>query len=353
MLKLLIPNKKIILTQSIVYLNILVFITMVIMGVHPLQPILQDLISWGGNSMEKTLQGQPWRLLTSVFVHGGLFHLAVNMFSLLMMGVFIEVSLGKIRYLVVYLFCGVLASVTSLAFNKSTIVGVSIGASGAIFGLVGFLLLLLLSKRILLPNGDNSGAIKQIFIVIAINLAIGFSVPAIDNAAHIGGLVAGLFAALLFIPQALNKTRANIIILILISIFAILFINKMVPNQKQAYDSYQKIIEKFNANKINVLSPTRLLTINSNRFDKKAKLTILQLIDNNCIKVWQQKIAFLNRNSSVPSIAKSHYEKIQKMSELKLQQCQFAKSYVQGFNLTDKKKIKLLESKIARLFPQN
>lgn len=128
--------------------------------------------------------GDYYRLISSAFIHVSLFHLLVNMYSLYIIGSQIENFFGKTKYIVIYLFSAIMGSLFSMLFTR----GVSIGASGAIFGLLGAMLYFGYFYRIYLGNTITS----QILPVILINLLIGFSSSSIDNFAHIGGLVGGI-----------------------------------------------------------------------------------------------------------------------------------------------------------------
>ena len=128
--------------------------------------------------------GQYYRLLTGILLHGSIFHLFFNCYALYVIGSQIESFMGKFKYLLVYLFSGLTGSLLSITFSGNV---ASIGASGAIFGLMGSLLYFGYHYRVYLGNVLMS----QIVPLIVLNLGIGFIVPGIDNAAHIGGLVGG------------------------------------------------------------------------------------------------------------------------------------------------------------------
>lgn len=89
-------------TPLLVYANVLIFIVMVATGVDAFAPTVESLITWGGNVRGLTLNGELWRLFTCTFLHGGIIHLAFNMYALLQVGFFLETSIGKLRYVVTY-----------------------------------------------------------------------------------------------------------------------------------------------------------------------------------------------------------------------------------------------------------
>ena len=128
--------------------------------------------------------GQYYRIITGAFLHGGILHLAFNCYALYVIGSQLESYLGKVRYLIIYLFSAVTASLFSMIFNSNP----SIGASGAIFGLMGALVYFGYHYRVYLGNVLKS----QIIPLILFNLLIGALSTGIDNFSHIGGLIGGL-----------------------------------------------------------------------------------------------------------------------------------------------------------------
>lgn len=126
-----------------------------------------------------------FRLISSIFLHGGIIHLLCNMYSLYIIGPQLESFFGKIKFIIIYIFSGIVGNLLSMTLLQSNVV--SVGASGALFGLLGSLLYFGYHYRVYL-----SGVIKsQIIPLIILNLLIGFSVPGINNLAHIGGLLGG------------------------------------------------------------------------------------------------------------------------------------------------------------------
>ena len=164
---------------------------------------------------------QVWRLVLAMFLHWSLLHLAVNMYSLFILGTQVETFMGKVKFLAIYLISGICGCLLSCVVNDNVL---SAGASGAIFGLMGCLLYFGYYYR----NYLGSSLISQILPIIAINLIIGFMPGSnIDNFAHIGGLVGGFFATMAVgVPNKGKKSeRINgIICLLLYAIFAIYFI---------------------------------------------------------------------------------------------------------------------------------
>ena len=204
--------KKMIITPIIIAICVLVFIAMYIWGRGSEDTI--TLLMFGANFRPLVQAGEVWRLATSMFLHIGIIHLLVNMYSLLIIGRQLESFLGKWKFLIVYLGSGILGSLLSVVIHSS----ISAGASGAIFGLLGSLLYFGYHYRLYLGTVLKT----QVIPIIIINLLIGFMVPGIDNFAHIGGLVGGyLITMAVGIPGKSKKNdRINgIIVLTLLIVF--------------------------------------------------------------------------------------------------------------------------------------
>jgi rhomboid protease GluP len=147
----------------------------------------QDLTEAGANFGPQVREGQYYRLVTSMFLHGSLLHLALNGWALFQLGALFELLAGSPRMLLVYFVTGIAGSLASATFTQVH----SVGASGAIFGLLGGLIAFLLRRRgALTPQGK--AILMQLLFWAAVNVFFGFSDPQIDNAAHLGGCAAGL-----------------------------------------------------------------------------------------------------------------------------------------------------------------
>lgn len=140
-------------------------------------------------------EGEYYRLLTAVFMHFGISHLVNNMVILFVLGDNLERALGKVKYLVFYLICGVGANVFSMVVSiREYELAVSAGASGAIFGVIGGLLYVVIRNRGRLEDLST----RQLALFVACSLYFGFTSTGIDNAAHVGGLVLGFLLAAIF-----------------------------------------------------------------------------------------------------------------------------------------------------------
>lgn len=159
----------------------------------------KSLTLLGANYGPLVRQGQYWRLVTSMFLHGGFLHLLVNAWALFQLGPLFELLLGSRRLLLVYFLSGIGGSCASVLFNDHP----SVGASGAIFGLMGALIAFLLRRREILTPAAKS-LLGQLVMWAGINIVMGASVANIDNAAHLGGCAAGLALGLLLQPRRIE-----------------------------------------------------------------------------------------------------------------------------------------------------
>ena len=158
------------LTVVLIAIDLLVFIAMVAGGVNFFEPSADDIIRWGGNLASLTTEGEWWRMLSCIFVHIGILHLIFNMYGLYIIGRYLEPMLGKPLFLSAYLFTGVGASLASLWWHRNEIL-VSAGASGAIFGMFGLFLALLLTD--LIPKQVRSTMLQSTAVFVGYNLIYG------------------------------------------------------------------------------------------------------------------------------------------------------------------------------------
>jgi len=183
-----VPQSTPIFSYVILGINILVFLADIATN--------QMLTQLGAKYNPGIIQGEYWRFITPMFLHAGFIHIAANSYFLYIVGPQVERAFGHFRFLAIYFLSGFAASIASFTFGHNS---VSVGASGALFGLIGALLPLIYRNRNVLANsGRRIGSILQ---VIIINLILGFAIPYIDYWAHIGGLIGGLALAWLTTPR--------------------------------------------------------------------------------------------------------------------------------------------------------
>jgi rhomboid protease GluP len=174
---------------------VLVYIAMVATGVPWLSPSALQLTDWGANrGINVVLDREYWRLITTVFLHGGLIHLAMNMWSLLVVGPLVERLYGNLAFAVVYLASGVGGALASLAASPFRI---GVGASGAICGILGALVAFLIVHRRAIPRSILKSFRGSLTFVVISMAILGILVPNIDQQAHLGGLGTGFLSGLL------------------------------------------------------------------------------------------------------------------------------------------------------------
>jgi membrane associated rhomboid family serine protease len=175
-------------TRALIALNVVAFVAQLAAGAEfrnrfwliggpAFDPVLAELVG--------VADGETYRLLTAAFLHGGVLHLLLNMYALWLFGPQLEAALGRVRFTALYLLSALGGSAISYAFSPSN--QPSLGASGAVFGLLGAYLVI--SRRL----GRDA---TPVMVLLAINLGYGFLVPRIDWKAHVGGLVVGTLVAL-------------------------------------------------------------------------------------------------------------------------------------------------------------
>lgn len=197
--------KKIIFTYILIMACVLMFgICCIFDGIDALRSITNyTALKMGANFAPLIRQGELWRVITYMFLHASLLHLIVNMYSLYALGASVENFLGRWKFIVVYLVSGICGGLLSAATGSNSI---SVGASGAIFGLAGALLYFGYHYRTYLGEAIK----KQIIPIILINLLIGYLIAGIDNFGHIGGLIGGILCTMALGIDGKSKTFEKI-----------------------------------------------------------------------------------------------------------------------------------------------
>jgi membrane associated rhomboid family serine protease len=221
------------LTSVLIGVNVLVFLAMAFSGVSLADPSIADLVKWGANNGLVTLLIQPWRMWTSNYVHIGLLHIALNMWCLWNLGALAERVFDRWTYFLTYTLCGLAGSLVSIGLHPTR---VGAGASGAIFGLAGALISALYLGHLPVHPSALKATLKSLLSFAGYNLFFGAVVPAIDNSAHIGGLVTGLAVGAVLAPHLTSppEERAawNRWVFILagaLFLLAFYFVRRLVP----------------------------------------------------------------------------------------------------------------------------
>lgn len=195
-------------TFALIAINVALFAWQILSGVDVSNPATIDALRWGADYAPLTYLEEPFRVFSSTFFHFGLIHLMLNMWALYIFGNAVEKTLGHFYFLGLYLLAGIMGSLLSgyldirnsyeliQNFDPSLFPRVSAGASGAVMGLGGALTLLSFLPP--LPRQQFIFDRKSLVIVLILNLGMGFMIPGINNAAHIGGMIMGATMALLW-----------------------------------------------------------------------------------------------------------------------------------------------------------
>jgi rhomboid protease GluP len=209
-------------TYTLVGINCAVFVLMLLAHVNAFNPSLDALLVWGANNAGLVIvAGQWWRIVSAMFVHGGFLHLALNMWCLWNLGLLAEPLMGSFGVAAAYVLTGAAGNLLSTLYNwvrfhnidtGSILVGpAGVGASGAIFGIAGALIVLLKSSRLPVPPEELKKLRRSVIYFAVINLVIGVSIQVgttaldagfgIDNMAHLGGCASGLLLAVPMVPR--------------------------------------------------------------------------------------------------------------------------------------------------------
>lgn len=187
-----IPKQKPRLSRLLIFLIILMYvIEMLFNALYNEKAIILLGAKWN----EGITNGQYYRFITPVFLHGNLIHLFLNIFAIKIFAQELESVYGSYRFLITFLLTSWSATLTSYVFSK----GLAIGASGFLFGVIGSLLVFFFKQREKLSGATMR--FKTMYTLIFINLTLGFIIPRIDNSAHIGGLLGGLICGWFISPE--------------------------------------------------------------------------------------------------------------------------------------------------------
>ncbi len=178
-------------TNTLILLNIFIYLYMVF-EIKSLSFDTQYLYNMGAINGEAILNhAQIYRIITGIFLHAGVDHIAMNMLSLWMIGYLIEDAFGAKNYLIIYFISGIVGAISSIYIQPFAI---GVGASGAIFGIFGAFGGYIIANRNEIYGATNH--LKQFALIIALNLGLGLMIPNIDMSAHIGGLLIGFIGGI-------------------------------------------------------------------------------------------------------------------------------------------------------------
>ncbi len=304
-----IPVEGYFIMPILIDINILIFILMAITGVNIITPDSESLINWGANFRPSTLDGQPWRLFTSCFLHIGIIHLVMNMYALTYVGILLEPLLGRTRFLSAYMLCGLAGSALSLFWHPYTI---SAGASGAIFGMYGVFLAMLTTS--LIEKSARQTFLTTTLVFVGFNLINGLR-GGIDNAAHLGGLLSGLVIGYSFYPGLIKPEKLNLkygsiaVMTLLIACSSYTLYSKTTND----YAIWQQQIEKFG-----ILETEALNIYNQKDLPRETRL---KNIAEKGIHNWEESIRILQEADAldIPEMLHKRNGKMLAYCELRLE----------------------------------
>ncbi|WPU99677.1 rhomboid family intramembrane serine protease [Mucilaginibacter sp. cycad4] len=333
-----IPQKGYIITPLIIYINAAIFILMMICGVSFFEPSIKDLLSWGADYGPLTLNHEWWRLISSTFLHNGIFHLAMNMYALIYIGILLEPVLGNLKFAVAYILSGLVASLASVSFHGYA---VGVGASGAIFGMYGVFLSLLTTNVI------DKSVRKQLLVSIA--LFVGFNLlygtkSGIDNAAHIGGLLSGFAIGYLYYPSITqpDKKGTELIVIMLIAVVTLggsIVAYRMIPNVVGIYETKMKDF---------AIKESMALEVMSMPKDTSKELLLSELKDRG-LYYWQENISLLNAVDSLPlpDVYKERDATLKRYCELRIKSYNLYYKQIEGKQAVSQSTIDSLNKEIT------
>ena len=281
----LLPQKNYFFTPLLIYANVFVFVLMALFGMNIFLPSTDTLVQWGGNIRYLSINGQIWRLFTSVFLHGGILHLVFNMYALLYVGSILEKVIGKNKFIFAYIISGIVASISSIMMNENI---VSIGASGAIFGLFGLLLPL---RGYNFPNISVKKLLLNVAIFVLYNIMIGFTKSGIDNAAHIGGLFTGIIIGIFYSFIAKEKIRPISAYIILALIFG-MFSTLVITNVSDNIGKYDRALKQFDMNEQKALW---MYQVNWDNVSDMQLISFKNKLMKEGVEIWDENIILLEK----------------------------------------------------------
>ena len=185
-----------VMTHVMIWACVLVYVVMVARGVNWLWPTGPQMLDWGANQgLDVLINEQYWRLFTCMFLHGGILHIGMNIWNLVVIGPLVERLYGNLAFAFLYLASGIGGAIASVTRTQIDVPGV--GASGAICGLLGGLVAFLIVHRRNVPESILKSFRFSLLFVVVFMAVLGYVVPNIDQAAHLGGFFTGLLVGLL------------------------------------------------------------------------------------------------------------------------------------------------------------
>jgi rhomboid protease GluP len=289
---------RVVMTPALVAINVAAFLVMLAMGVALFGGRADDYLRFGANFAPLTGGGEWWRLLSCTFLHFGIVHLAFNMWALWDCGQLTERLFGNTWFAAIYLFAGVAGSLASMLWNPKVI---SVGASGAIFGVFGALLAYLVRERGSIPPEMMNRLRISTSIFVTYSLFFGFAASGIDNAAHLGGLAAGFVMGFIGARPLETNARATgnaprIALAIVLAAATIFPAAYLAPDTSRVYREAQALQKAFDAfiaeeHRLSAAFEDIVKRARDGKLDDKSTLKELR---GNLLPAWDDAVARLS-----------------------------------------------------------
>ncbi len=298
---------KVWVTPAIVGINSCILLAMALATGEWLTPPLPAMVAWGANFGPRTMGGEWWRLLTSAFLHFGVIHLAFNMWVLWDVGRLVERLVGNLGFMVLYVSSALFGSLASLYWRNDV---VSAGASGAVFGVVGALLGLLLRRHDSIPGDVLSSMRNSVLLFCGYNFLFGLR-PGIDMACHVGGFLAG-FACGMILSQPLGfamigqRWKRNVIC----GFTTISLVSASIGLLPDAPEDLQQLLQRIAATEQGVLQEYALTMERLGR-GEVTEADLAKIVDNSLQPRWRQarrdlEVASRSRAANQELLTKIH-----------------------------------------------
>lgn len=297
-------------TPVLIGVNVLVFVVMVATGVSPIDPTIPDLLRWGADFGPQTIAGEWWRILTATFIHVGIIHLVLNMWVLATAGPLVERMVGNIGFVLLYLVAGLGGSLASLWWNPML---VSAGASGAIFGIYGALLGLLLRAHGSIPAQALTRLRSSGLGFLGYNLIFGMMQRNIDSAAHVGGLAAGFLCGLVlsqpFTPEArFGRPLRNL----LVGVLGAILVGCGMVAVRGAHADVAKVqseLERFEAMETKTFDAYNAAVDKAQR-QQLTDAAFADLLERDLIPQWREERERLSGPKQIPDSLRFHVDMV-------------------------------------------
>jgi rhomboid protease GluP len=313
-LQTLLENNKLIasntlITKFLILANIAIFSLMLFEGAGFWHSINSVQLAWGANFSPATQDGEWWRLASAMFLHFSIIHLAINMWSLWDAGQLVERMYGSSRFACIYILSGLIGNLTSLVSQGST--AISGGASSAIFGVFGALLVYLWLNRKTISLWEFRWLFWGGIGFATATIILGFMIRGIDNSAHIGGFISGILISIILFPLKTNQLQSvrNRFLAAITLLITVSLLIKTIPAPKYKWGEelyLRKQIDAFLAQD-QAINRSWLDILQASKEENASFISLANQIDNNIVAPYEESFEKLSQipvNPALPSASK-------------------------------------------------